>query len=1103
MDPKTWLWKKKSTEKTIVAADKVNLSPKGNEEEIQRHQTDKADLERDLKLLNDKLSLALSECNTKEDLVKKHAKLAQEAIAGWEKAEAEAMLLKQELDEILQQKVAGEERLTHLDAALKECMQQLRFVREEQEQRIHDAVMKTSKEFEKTRIVLEEKLAETNKRLSKLGAENTQLSKALLAKEKLIDDLNEHRTHAEADFNALMTRLESIEKENASLKYEVRVLEKELEIRNEEREFNRRTADVAHKQHLECVKKIAKLESECQRLRILVRKRLPGPAALAKMKSEVEMLGRDPAETRRRKSNPSPTGSMDFAVDNAPDTPSKRINFLTEQLCAMEEENGTLKEILNRKTNELQFSRIMYARTASKLSQVETQLEESPKGQIVMEPARNTPTPHELSLASMSDMGSDDKISCAESWASALISELEHFRNGKQTGTPSCKTVGASDINLMDDFVEMEKLAIVSVDKPFGSSHLASDEGSEIVGRLETQSGRYSLAAEGSEIVPASDDRLGLSIFNQEIQSKVPGWLQDILKVVLEQKRVTQRNPDEILEDIKVALAYIDHPTPSDFVDAKESLNHPDASNPSHVRGYISQKPAEKSPMMDSSDKIIDDDLSVGKKSNQQFRSNLSKSICKIIELIEGISLPSLDYGDGSFLPYKNSETPTDYMVRVFQWKTSELSAVLQQFVQTCNGLLSGKADVEKFAQELTSALDWIMNHCFSIQDVSSMRDSIKKHFDWDESRSEGEVEGGMISQLSEADKLRLPKEQLSYLPIVSASNGHNIFFQTELQPNVREDSKRFKDGLVNMENAKKDLEGRLQSEIDKSESLMTQLRESEKTIESLQTEVETLKKAKRMIEDQIENHKLVNEDLDAQLAVARVELNEARQMFSSLETELENKSNSCAELEATCLDLQLQLESVTKKEIPKYDMDREEKQLRTDWEITAASEKLAECQETILNLGKQLKALASPNNTTIFNKVISTPTDTITTTITPKKNINKRSSLLDKMLAEDNAEAADLNSPKTKEVISTSDCQKWSTTLDGNSSSAFHPNGAINPPEGFLNLNGIKHNDNEALVGSLAIVPGKKKGSGGFLKRLFWRRKKGNSKEIPLPFAA
>lgn len=34
MDQKTWLWRKKSTEKNIGAADKVNVPLKGNEEEV-------------------------------------------------------------------------------------------------------------------------------------------------------------------------------------------------------------------------------------------------------------------------------------------------------------------------------------------------------------------------------------------------------------------------------------------------------------------------------------------------------------------------------------------------------------------------------------------------------------------------------------------------------------------------------------------------------------------------------------------------------------------------------------------------------------------------------------------------------------------------------------------------------------------------------------------------------------------------------------------------------------------------------------------------------------------------------------------------------------
>lgn len=44
--------------------------------------TDKAQLESDLKSLHEKLSSVLAECNAKDDLVKKHTKIVQEAVEG-------------------------------------------------------------------------------------------------------------------------------------------------------------------------------------------------------------------------------------------------------------------------------------------------------------------------------------------------------------------------------------------------------------------------------------------------------------------------------------------------------------------------------------------------------------------------------------------------------------------------------------------------------------------------------------------------------------------------------------------------------------------------------------------------------------------------------------------------------------------------------------------------------------------------------------------------------------------------------------------------------------------------------------------------------------
>ncbi|KAF7851800.1 hypothetical protein BT93_L2653 [Corymbia citriodora subsp. variegata] len=1082
MDHKAWLWKKKSAEKTI-ANEKVDLSLKGNnEQEVETASTDKAELEKELKHLTDKLSYVLSECNTKDELVKKHERMAQEAIAGWEETETEVVSLKKRLEESLRERLAAEDRLAHLDAALKECMQQLHFVREEQEKRIQDAVMKTSKEFEKSQVVLEGKLEETNRRLAKMGIENTHLSKSLESKEKLVEDLNKQRKRAEADIGSVMARLESIEKDNASLKYEVRVLEKELEIRNEEREFNRRTADVSHKQHLESVKKIAKLESECQRLRLLVRKRLPGLATVAKMKNEVDMLGRDSAQMR--KINTGQIGSMaDFAVENYPETSSKRINILTEQLIVMEEENKALKEALSKKERELHISRVLNAHTGSKLSQIDSQVEGSLKGQKGVETTRTTYLSHEQSLASVSDIGSDDKVSCAESWASALISELENFRNEKQRWSVSSKAIGASDISLMDDFVEMEKLAIVSTDDTSKNYDTLSWQASALAHSPETN----------GEAAFSPVDQKAHS--NDTILVDFPEWLQQILKVILEQHHSAGRPLDEILGDVRIALAHLHHQNPGKFGDIKERAS----SNENNL-----SKPPNSSLRLGLSHKLVHPDSSSMGKSNQKVRPDLSKSMSKIIELMESISLPHQNYEDpdislkkeSNISSNKSSETPTGYMVRVFQWKTSELGDVLENFLRTCYDLLNEKADLSNFFKELASALEWVLNHCFSLQDVSSMRDEIMQNIDWDESRSEGEVEAGIIHQLSDADKLHNPIKQLCISSKFLSCNN-NMAQLGELQSDQKEEKTKLEEIVENRETAKEGLEVQLQSATGENESLINQLEASKETIESMHMEVNSLKESKGLVKDQIVNHKLSYEDLDGQFAEAKIEPKEARQQFSSLEVELENKGSCCDELEATCLDLQLQLESVKKVESLKNDVIQEGKQLRNNREITAASERLAECQETILNLGKQLKALASAKDAALFDKIIPSPTDANSSIATngtmtiiqesPKsKSMAHRSSLLDKMLAEDNAIATNLESSNMKGE--NNDC---STLL----------NGLMDPSEKVLSLNGTKTTDDHEAVGSLAITPVKKRGVGSLWRKLLWRKKRVNSKKPSLPF--
>lgn len=71
MEHKSWLWKKKSIEKTMFTPDKVN---RGNEDELQGILAYEDELERNLNTSNEKLSNALAEIKTKDDIAKKQNK---------------------------------------------------------------------------------------------------------------------------------------------------------------------------------------------------------------------------------------------------------------------------------------------------------------------------------------------------------------------------------------------------------------------------------------------------------------------------------------------------------------------------------------------------------------------------------------------------------------------------------------------------------------------------------------------------------------------------------------------------------------------------------------------------------------------------------------------------------------------------------------------------------------------------------------------------------------------------------------------------------------------------------------------------------------------
>ncbi|XP_047319861.1 filament-like plant protein 4 [Impatiens glandulifera] len=476
MDRRSWPWKKKSSDKSgaekAVAEDHARLSSSGSrveqdkkpnyiqismesyshltgleeqvktyeeqmntyEEQANAYEDQVKSLEDEISELNEKLSAAQTEITTKESMVKQHVKVAEEAVSGWEKAEAEALALKTHLESVTLLKLTAEDRSSHLDGALKECMKQIRNLKEEHEHELHDVVLAKTKQWDKIRLELESKINNLNQEIFKSEAENSALSRSLQERSNLLVQISDEKSQAEAEIELLKGDIESCERQMGTLKYEVHIINKELEIRNEEKNMSVRSAEVANKQYLDGVKKIAKLEAECQRLRGLMRKKLPGPAALAQMKIEVDNLGRDYGDSRVRKSNskpssPYPSYLPELSLESFQKY-HKENEALTEKIFAMEEETKHLKDILSKRDNELQASRSISAKTIMKLKDLESQLQASDQNRSPQ---------------------IDDAVSCTSS------SDISQF---KKVETP--KSENSKHLELMDDFLEMEKLAYSS-----------------------------------------------------------------------------------------------------------------------------------------------------------------------------------------------------------------------------------------------------------------------------------------------------------------------------------------------------------------------------------------------------------------------------------------------------------------------------------------------------------------------------------------------------------------------------------------------------------------------------------------------------------------
>ncbi|XP_074574356.1 filament-like plant protein 3 isoform X2 [Curcuma longa] len=270
MDRRSWLWRRKSSEKSLgetessgsvspqserYSDDQDALRTSPNDTSASHAQSPEVasntcdtEVDKTVKRLTEKLSAALLNISAKEELVKQHAKVAEEAVSGWEQAEAEVATLKQQLETAVDKNTSLEDRISQLDRALKECVSQFHQFREDQEEKVHNLVTSKGCEGVSEKYESEKQLAEIKPQIDAVKIESTTL---------------DHGLHA---------RFETVEKENMALKTEVHSLFKHLQVLLLERELSNKAAETASKQLLDSIKKITKLEAECRRLLHMNRK---------------------------------------------------------------------------------------------------------------------------------------------------------------------------------------------------------------------------------------------------------------------------------------------------------------------------------------------------------------------------------------------------------------------------------------------------------------------------------------------------------------------------------------------------------------------------------------------------------------------------------------------------------------------------------------------------------------------------------------------------------------------------------------------------------------------------------------------------------------
>ncbi|PKA47977.1 hypothetical protein AXF42_Ash016324 [Apostasia shenzhenica] len=866
MDRRSWLWRRKSSEKSpgetessgsasshserfsedqeALRGSPVTISPNHAQSPEISSKLTGYDANETMKSLNEKLSAALLSINAKEELVKQHARVAEEAVSGWEKAEADVAGFKKKFEAALQKNSALEDRANHLDEALKECVRQLRQSREVQEQKVHEALTKKTKEWENEKFELETQIVELQAKLEVKIETTSSL------------DLQ------------LQLKLDTLEKENSSLKIELLARMEELRLRTLERDLTTQSAETASKQHLESTKKLAKLEAECRRLRALNRKSSP---------------------VNNHKS---------VLVDQKSLYNSICVESLTESVS----DSG---DLLN---------------------------------------------------------GVDNEQSCSDSWASQLIAELDQFKNEKATA----RNVSSSsmEIDLMDDFLEMERLAALPE-----ASHPSS------TGDGETD---FSITRDS----PSRSEVQVLCKQRAELEQKVAEYETEKAQMVL--------GLSEARGQLKISCDKL-ITADSKLIELQQKLDT--ANELKHI--FESQVEAANSKRKELESQLEIAELELGKLHEKiillEGKLNTEKALSEKLELklkdlyplevrrnelefqLEKALLESTNLHEKVQMLEKEVEEErklsSDYLAR---WQSLEV--INEKWKEADSHLLSATKEVDEFHNKLRTLEGKLKQEEEISVDLTADIEGTEAKRKLLSTQLESAIAESM--KLNESLKsLQKEIEDEKALSAELASKCQHLEYQLT---SAHFEIGKLHEKVTSLERIADEERKSAESATMAEAAAVANRKVMESQVSLAHMEVEELSKKVNFLECKVEEEKTIsaalranlvgmsdeiNEELATKLESANLAVQELQKKLSSLEKELDEERLTSTELAARLQNLDDELSRMKQNVDLQGSISSDVHKPKQERDLALAAEKFAACRKTIDSLTQQLKSLSNFEN--------------------------------------------------------------------------------------------------------------------------------------------